>query len=387
MECEENLPDYSGHADLVEYIDPIGVFSRADDYYRIAREVVTYYQITLCDELDASIVGWFANWLTVRPRIMERDVADLEAPNHATFLRVYVRVNNIPITSIAEPHKFLIDSSLTTSADVQEVSYGVLWLRADKESIVAEIRRLAQIYSRPTINEIDVQLSQTGGVIIRGQEDASWACDTAEATAFRNRARRKVSGHWSVRAPNPSRITSRKRRNAAAYQIQKCGDREYSVLPGANSRLHAPLADGLAPTVPPRGRTPHVYPCCILDAKYSTGTFGLYQRRRDYVRKVNAASRSSVFVPPWLRRTGARGAIVGFDGVRATEVAQLGGYIGACVDRDIPYWRILYICNTARTASYFSREVVGRTPGARAFAGVVISRKSRGSRSNQNWIV
>ena len=196
-----------------------------------------------------------------------------------------------------------------------------------------------------------------------------------------------MTGHWSVRAPNPSRITSRKRRNAAAYQSPKFGDRDYSVLPGANSRLHAPLADGLAPTVPPRGRTPHVYPCCILDAKYSTGTFGLSQRRRDYVRKVNAASRSSVFVPPWLRRTGARGAIVGFDGVRATEVAQLGGYIGACVDRDIPYWRILYICNTARTASYFARGVVGRTPGARAFAGVVISRKSRGSRSNQNWIV
>lgn len=93
------------------------------------------------------------------------------------------------------------------------------------------------------------------------------------------------------------RFTSRRKRYAAEYQIQQCGDREYSVLPDASPQLHAPLADGLAPGIPPRGRAPHVYPCCILDAKYSTGAFGLYQRRRDYVRKVNAASRSSVFVP------------------------------------------------------------------------------------------
>ncbi|WP_342075628.1 hypothetical protein [Yoonia sp. SS1-5] len=254
-------------------------------------------------------------------------------------------------------------------------------------AIVNEIRRLTGIYSRPTINEIDLQLSETGGVVILGQEEASWSCDPAEASAFRNRARAKVSGHYSKRAPNPSRFLSRKKKAAAEYQVQKCGDREYSVLPGANAQLHAPLADGLAPGVPLRGRAPHVYPCCILDAKHSTGTFGLYQRRRDYVRKVNAASRSSRFVPPWLRKSGARGAIAGYDTVRTGEGVQLGAYIGACVLREIPYWRILYICNTPRTASYFSREVVGRRPGSRAFAGVVVSRKSRGTTSNQNWIV
>ena len=79
--------------------------------------------------------------------------------------------------------------------------------------------------------------------------------------------------------------------------------------------------------------------------------------------------------------------IPGYDTVRTTEGLQLGAYIGACVLREIPYWRILYICNTPRTASYFSREIVGRRPGSRAFAGVVASRKSRGTTSNQNWIV
>jgi len=387
VDCEENLPEYSGHEDLIEWVDPIGIFSRADLYYRIAREVAEFYRINLCDELDASIVGWFSNQLTVRPRIMEQDVEDLSWSEHASFLQVYVQVNAIPITSVSEAHRFLIDPSLTTGADVQEGRWGQILQRVTAEGIVADIRRLTSIYSQTTANEIDVQLSATGGLVILGREASSWACDPVAAATFRNLARAKRAGYWSVAAANPSRILSRKRRYAAEYQIQKCGNREYSVLAGASARLHAPLADGLAPTVPPHGRPPHIYPCCILDAKYSTGPFGLYQRRRDYVRKVNAASQSARFVPPWLRKSGAHGAIVHFDAVRVQEGVQLGAYIGACVSRDIPYWRILYICNTPRTASYFSREVVGRYPGARAFAGVVISRKSSGVTSSQNWIV
>ncbi|KAG1713892.1 hypothetical protein GQR58_002372 [Nymphon striatum] len=197
MECEENLPEYSGHEDLIEWVDQFGVFSRSAQYYDIAREVATYYQITLCDELDASIVGWFANYLTVLPRMMEQDVEDLSGPAHSNFLKVYVQVNNIPISLISAEHRFLIDESLTTSADVREMDIGVLWLRVDAESIVGEIRRLTAIYSQPTINEIDLELSQTGGVIIRGQEDASWSCDPAEASAFRNRARANAPDHYS----------------------------------------------------------------------------------------------------------------------------------------------------------------------------------------------
>jgi len=200
MECEENLPEYSGHEDLIEWVDQFGVFSRSTQYYDIAREGATYYQITLCDELDASIVGWFANYLTVLPKIMEQDVEDLSGPAHSNFLKVYVQVNNVPISAISAEHRFLIDESLTTSADVREMDIGVLWLRVDAESIVGEIRRLTAIYSQPTINEIDLELSQTGGVIIRGQEDASWSCDPAEASAFRNRARANAPDHYSKRA-------------------------------------------------------------------------------------------------------------------------------------------------------------------------------------------
>lgn len=384
MECEENLPDYSGHADMIEYLDPVGLFSRERTYYNYCREAATHYNITLCDEVDASIIGWFANFLTVLPPIIQDDVEDLSWSYHADFLRMYQRTNSIPVGDISEPFRFLIDESLATAADRSQTDYGVLYHRVDAENIVAEIRRLTAIHSVATINEIDLELAQTGGVIILGQEDQSWACDPAEASSFRNQSRAKVNGHWSKRANNPRSFTSRKKRMAAEYQIQKCGNREYSLLPEASAAMHAPLADGLAPTLPTLGRAPHIYPCCILDAKYSTGAFGLYQRRRDYVRKVRAAENAGRFVPPWLRRLGRNGAVAGFDAVVASEGLQLGAYIAACTSREIPYWRVLYICNTRRTADYFSRAIVGRLPGSRIFAGVVVSLKRA---TRQTWVI
>ncbi len=384
MECEDNLPVYSGHEDLISLIDVTGITDRSAMYLRWARDVAAYYNITLCDELDAGIVGWFANWLTIQPRIsMDWSASGLDVDEHVAFLRLYQQVNNIPVGDIDEKYRFLIDPSLTTSLDVRETAYGVVWLRVEKDEVVAEIRRLTAIYSIPTIDEIEAELAAEGGTVILGRVEGAPLCVPGDAQTFKNLARARRNGHWSVRAATAGPTASRNRRNAMAYQIEKCGDREYSLRTDATRSSYAPLADGLCPTRPPGKNGRFAYPCLIVDAKYSAGPFGFYQRRRDYYRRVDAAKRAGRFVPPFLRNVTAAAAKARYENVRRQELGQAGNYFGAIADREIPYWRLMYICNTTRTASYFLKEVLKFIPGYQAFAGVVVSRKNA---PRQNWI-
>lgn len=164
------------------------------------------------------------------------------------------------------------------------------------------------------------------------------------------------------------------------YQVNKCGNREYSLRTDATPRSHRPLSDGLAPEPPPRAKAGFAFGCCILEAKYVYGPVTAYQKRRDFLR---ATTQYANRLPRRLSGLGRPALIAYWSGMWADQSAQFALYMGAIADPDIPYWKVVYICSQEKAREYFQDIIsTARVPRAIAVACVSDAR-----RTTENWIV
>lgn len=348
MKCQENLPKYTGGTDLLEWIDPTGFApSRADDYQKIAEQLVNVYRLTLCDEADAALVGQLAHYYAQLPRMMTRWPNDFNKLDYINFLRSYLRHNGQSFRRLPAQFHGLFPAS-GVSAEMQQAAIYAL----SKAEILAEIHKLTNEYSRQTAIDTPAQAAEPGETIVRGTGIDFASCRPGEAAAFKGKCNRRAAGHWSeVASSSPSR--------SARYQRMKCGDREYSLRTDASAQARAPLADGLTPNAPGSAKRGYGFDCCILEAKYSSGgALALYQpyaRYRRNLRKRAALIRgpgSGIARQAFIRTQQAR-----YVATRGSVTAQLTAYMGAVSDPDIPYWRIVYICSNERTRDYFRARI------------------------------
>lgn len=380
MECEDNLPvpRESLRHDLELGTVLFGQEPIIDRYYRIAKDLARHYAITLCDEPEASLVGH-----TVLNDVMltrGSEVAEMSATEHLAFLRSYLNLHGLPTSSVNNPVRRALEwrssgSMLRDGWDAITGEYSV-----SSEQVVAEIRRLAGAHSRPTPRQNAAVQAAPGGMIIRGSKFDFPACNPGEAATFRNNARRKVSGHYSVAASGTASGGTPGTPHMR-YQVNKCGDREYSLRKDASARSHRPLADGLAPSRPPRAKAGYGFACCILEAKYVGNPYtSLYQRRRDFLRNTQ---RYSNRLPRRLRGLGRPGLILAWEGTRASQGSQFGLYMGAIADPEIPYWKVVYICSRESARLYF-QDIINLAHIPRAIAVACVSDARR---TTENWIV
>lgn len=375
MECEDNLPEYTGSSDLIEWIDPIGIApSREADYRKIAKGMVELYGLTLCDEADAALVGQFAHHYAQRPRIMTRFPSDFDKIEHLNFLRAYVTHNALDYRQLPTKFHHLFPASGASSDQQQQAIYGV-----SAPELRDAIRRFTAVHSRSTMNTEAAVPAQPGGTTIAGSSHDFPACIPSEAQAFKTRCDRRAPGHWS-QAASTSVST------AARYQRQKCGDREYSLRIDASASARAPLADGLAPRRPPTAKAGYAHACCILEAKYSSGgALALYQDRTRYMRNVRTRAQAIRGFPGSgaARQIFIRERQAQYANAVAGATTQLTAYMGVCADPDIPYWRLVYICSNEAARDYFA-TLIRRMVVARAISSACHSQMRR---TTEHWRV
>jgi hypothetical protein len=380
MDCEDNLPAprESLRTELELGTVLLGREPIIDRYYRIAKDLAGHYRITLCDEPEAALIGQTV-WSDIAFN-RGTEVSRLTATNHLSFLRNYLNLHGLSSSVVSANVRRVLDwrSSGTMTTDMWDYVTGEYDISAAE--VTAEIRRLAGIYSVATPQQAPAVQAEPGGVIIRGSTFDFPACIPAEATAFRNLARRRASGHYSVAASGTA-SGGVPGSPYARYQVNKCGDREYALRTDATPRSYRPLADGLAPTRPPRAKAGFSFACCILEAKYIVSPdTTLYQKRRDFLRN---ATRGIRFIPRRLQGMGRPALIAAWEAARAEQAAQFGLYMGAIVDPDIPYWRVVYICSRESAREYCQDIMnLARIPRAIAVACVSDAR-----RTTENWIV
>lgn len=378
MECEENLPAprESLRTDL-EFGTLLGAEPIVDRYFRIAKDLAAHYRITLCDEPEAQLIGSVV-WSSVALN-RGREVAQMSASDHLHFLRNYLNLHGLDSRATTGQVRRVLDwRSRGTMGDAWDYVSGEYSIPA--ADVVAEIRRLAGTHSRATARQAPAVPAATGGTIIRGGTFDFPACIPANATAFRSKARRGVDGHYS-RAASGTAGGGTPGSAYARYQVNKCGDREYALRTDATARSYAPLADGLAPTRPPRAKRGFGFACCILEAKYTSApTTTPYQRRRDFLRNTTAAAK---YLPRRLRGMGRPALIAYWEGTRADQAAQFGLYMGAIADPDIPYWKVVYICSRDTVRDYFQDIInLARVPRL-----VAVACTSDARMTTENWIV
>lgn len=380
MQCEENLPAprESLRTELELGTLLFGSEPIIDRYYRIAKDLARHYGINLCDEPEAVLIGHTV-WAEVA---LSRgtEVADMSETDHLAFLRSYLNLHGLQTNAVRGQVRRVLEwrssgSVLSDGWDAISGEYDVTG-----QQVIAEIRRLAGTFSVATPQQPPAEQAQPGGMIIRGSTFDFPACIPVDAHAFRNLARRRTSGHYSVAAAGtaeggvPRAIHMR-------YQVNKCGTREYSLRTDASARSHKPLADGLAPSRPPAAKRGFGFACCILEAKYVGNPHtSLYQRRRDFLRN---ASRNARYLPRRLRGLARPGLIAAWEATRASQAAQFGLYMGAIADPEIPYWKVVYICSRESARQYFQDVInLARIPRAIAVACVSDAR-----RTTEHWKV
>lgn len=372
MECEDNLPEYTGGLDLLEYVDPTGFApSRAADYQRIAAQFVSIYGLTLCDEADAALVGQLSHYYAQLPRMMTRWPEDFDKLDHLNFLSAYLRHNGLNYQSLPAAMHPLFRASGASNEIRQAAVYAT-----SNAQLLSEIRGLTATYSQSTMVTAEAVPAQPGETTVQGTGQDFPRCRPGEAAAFKSRCDRRAANHWSEAASSsPS--------NSARYQRIKCGDREYSMRTDASRNARAPLADGLTPNAPGSAKPGYGFDCCILEAKYSRGgATSYYQPRARFMRNVRA--RAAAIRGPGsgaARQLYIRTQQTRYGGVRLSATTQLTAYMGAVTDPDIPYWRIVYICSNDRTRDYFNariREMIV----ARAVARACVSSMRKRS---ENW--
>lgn len=379
MECEDNLP-----APRESFIDTFEVGSfllgrepAVDVYYRLAKALAGHYGITLCDEPEAVLIG-SAVWSDV---FFNRgtEIADMDVQFHLSFLRSYLNLHGLTSADTSPVVQAVLDwKSRGMTGDVYDYVTGEYSI--ETSVVVAEIRRLAGAHSIATPQQTPAVQAPPGGVIVRGSEFDFPACNPADATTFRSNARRRVTNYYSEAAAGtasggtPGSASMR-------YQVNKCGNREYSMRTDAARLNRKPMADGLAPTRPPRAKSGFGFACCILEAKYVfLANTTLYQRRRDFMRN---SQKYGDRLPRRLRGLARPALRAAWEAGRASQASQFGLYMGAIVDPEIPYWRVVYICSRENARQYFQDIInVVRVPRSIAIACVSSAR-----RTTENWKV
>lgn len=353
MECEENLPDLDLRMELdLRGMQPwIPVETVGERYPRLASELATLYGITFCDEPEAQLVGSYIRSDLFFNRGTE--IADMSAGDHLSFLTSYMRLHGLTYDDLNPEVSRILQydpterSSFELARDYFSGEFAIA-----KQVVIDEMRRLAGQHSIPTPQQEEAVPADPGGMIIRGEGIDFPTCDPGEARAFRSRALRKVSGHYSVAASGTAGGGT-PGNPAMRYQVNKCGRTEFSLRTDASRSSHRPLADGLAPTRPPRAKAGYSFACCILEAKYvGNRRYSLYQAKRDFLRSTNAENEA---LPRRLEGLGRAGRVILWENVRASQARQLGLYVGAMADPEIPYWMTVYICSQDQARDYFRR--------------------------------
>ena len=390
MECEDKLPPFrrSWRNDY-ELGALFANEATEDKYYRVAREMAGYYNITLCDSAEAQLIGQHAHSFAFQGRsiselyipivddVVERDMPgaeDFARSRHLAFLRDYLQLHGLTYRDVSPGLHVLF-------TDTGQGLMSSLWddFKVSASDVVNEIRRLTAKHSVPDEDDAIAKQASEGGTIIVGNPFAFPACRPAEARAFRSKAQRRVAGYWSKAANGTAKGGTPKRANDR-YQVNKCGRTEYSLNSEASAQSHRPLADGLAPSKPPRAKAGYGEACCILEAKYvGAPKTTPYQERRDFLRGTNSG-----WMPKKLRNLSRPARIAYWEGIRGAQAGQLGLYLGAMADHDIPYWSVVYICSRDSCRDYF-RDLIklARLPRSIAKACTSSARKTTG----ENWIV
>lgn len=379
MECEDNLPE--PRQSLLDEFEVgallLGREPVIDKYYRLAKGLATLYGVNLCDEPEAQLIG-----LTVRNDLFFNkgtEIEDMDEDDHLLFLRNYLNLHGLTSADTSGPVRRRLDwESRGVLGDLKDAITGEF--SVSTAAVLAEIRRLTGAHSIPTSEPPAAEQAGEGGVIVRGSTFDFPACNPGEATAFRNKARRRVSGHYSEAAAGtasggvPGSVHMR-------YQVNKCGDREYSLRTDATRNNRKPMADGLAPTRPPNAKAGFGFSCCILEAKYVyLNRTTLYQRRRDFMRNSQQYANQ---LPRRLRGMGRPALRAAWETARARSVAQFGLYMGAIADPEIPYWRVVYICSKENAREYFQDVInLARVPRA-----IAVACHSDARRRSENWKV
>ncbi len=377
VECEENLPEPrdSLRTELELGTVLLGREAVVDLYYRLAPALARHYGVTLCDEPEAQLIG-----ATVWSDIFFNrgtEISELSAQDHLHFLRNYLNLHGLDASFVtdAQVRKVLTWSSRGTFGDAYDYFTGEY--EAEASAVLATIRSLTGRYSIPTPRQRDAEQAELGGTIIPGSKFDFPACNRGEARAFRAKATRRVAGHYSraVSASGavPGSVHMR-------YQVNKCGNREYSLRTDATPQSYKPLADGLAPEPPPRAKAGFAFGCCILEAKYAYGPITTYQKRRDFLRATKTYADR---LPRRLRGLGRPALIAYWTAIWADQAAQFGLYMGAIADPDIPYWKVVYICSQEKAREYF-QSIISTAKVPRAIAVACVSDARR---TTENWIV
>ena len=390
MECEDNLPPFrrSWRNDL-EIGNLIANEATEDKYYRVAREMASYYGITLCDSAEAQLVGSHALNFAMQGRsvselyvpiiddLFERDMPgaeDFARSRHLSFLRDYLQIHGLTYRDVsADLHVLFTDTGQGLMASLWED------FTISAQDVVSEIRRLTAQYSKADPPEPPAEQAAEGGTVILGGTFSFPTCRPPEARAFRALAQRRAAGHWS-KAANGTASGGTPARANDRYQVNKCGRTEYALRTDATARSHQPLADGLAPSPPPRAKRGYAEACCILEAKYvGSPRTTPYQELRDFLRGTNSPN-----VPRRLRGLSRPLRRLYWESVRGSQTGQLGLYLGAMADLEIPYWSVVYICSRNSCRDYF-RDIIrlARLPRSVAKACTSSARTSTG----ENWIV
>ncbi len=390
MECEDNLPPFrSSWRNDFELGSIFANEATEDKYYRVAREMASYYGITLCDSAEAQLIGNHAMSFAMQSRsiseiyvpivddLFERDMPgaeDFARSRHLSFLRDYLQIHGLTYQDVSPSLHILF-------TDTGQGLMASLWedFNISAQDVVNEIRRLTAQYSVPDAPEPPAEQADEGGTVILGSTFDFPVCRPPEARAFRSMALQRVSGHWS-RAANGTASGGTPSRANDRYQVNKCGRTEYSLRTGASARAHRPLADGLAPSSPPFAKSGYDDGCCILEAKYvGAPRTTPYQERRDFLRGTNSPN-----VPKRLRGLSRPARIAYWEGIRTTQAGQLGLYLGAMADLEIPYWSVVYICSRDSCRDYF-RDIISLARLPRSIAKACTS--SARTTTSENWIV
>ncbi|MCF6446079.1 hypothetical protein [Nereida sp. MMG025] len=350
-------------------------------YYRIAEGLARLYGITFCDRAEAQLIGQFTHFKVGINRSFE--IADMDRGDHLHFLSQYLLLHGLSYRDVDEGLHAVMSSNAQDYTN-WELLRGTITGRWDYEmsTVISEIQRLAQTHSVPTPPESVAEEASPGGTIIRGEGIDFPTCDPAEARAFRSRAERRVDGHYSVAAAGTAGGTNTTPpRPAMRYQVNKCGRREYSLRTDASHRSYAPLADGLAPSRPPRAKGGYAFACCILEAKFvGNRRTTLYQRKRDFLRGVEDSADA---LPRRFEGLGRLSLVAIWEAKRLDQANQFGAYLGAIADPDIPYWKVVYICSRDMARDYFRAIIRAAIAMPVAKACTSSARLTTG----QNWIV
>jgi len=379
MECEDNLPEprqsFIDEFELGALI--LGREPVIDLYYRLSKELAQHYNITLCDEPEAQMIGQLVRWDIFANRGTE--ISDMDADDHLHFLRNYLTLHGLTSADTqGDVRRRLEWESRGIAGDLYDYVTGEYSVTTAQ--VVAEIRRLAGTYSVATPQQSPAIQAAPGGTIIRGSDFDFPACIPAEARTFRNNARRRITGYYSEQAAGTANGGT-PGSPSMRYQVNKCGRREYSMRTDASRNARRPMADGLAPVRPPRAKAGFGFACCILEAKYVyLPRTTLYQRRRDFMRN---SQRYADRLPRRLRGLGRPALRAAWEAQRAISAGQFAAYMAAIADPEIPYWRVVYICSRDSARDYF-QDIMST---ARIPRRIAVACLSDARRTTENWIV